>query len=79
MSFVTAQSLRSAPRAAAHPASGVSCLALLGQIIEGLFLPTPLCAPGYRIQSEAAAAHAGGQSLDTPTYLRRGIHIPELD
>lgn len=79
MSFVTAQPLTSAPRTAAHRASGVSCLALLGQIIEGLFLPAPLSAPSHPVQSAGAVAHAGWQSLDTPTYLRRGIHIPELD
>ena len=79
MSSVTAQPLPSDPRAAALPASGVSFLALLGQIVEGLFLPAPLRAPSHRIHSVGAVPHAGGQSLDTPTYVRRGIHIPELD
>ncbi len=79
MSSVTAQPLPSAPRAAAHSASGGSCLAWLGQVVEGLFLPAALHASTPRVQSERAVAKTGRPSLDTPTYLRRGIHIPELD
>jgi hypothetical protein len=79
MSSVTAQPLPSARRAAAHSASGGSCLAWLGQVMEGWFLPAPLHAPSPGVQRVRAVANAGRPSLDTPTYLRRGIHIPELD
>ena len=79
MAPFTVQPSLTAHSPTALSASSGSWLALLGQLIEGLFLPAPLSAPTHRRQAPGAFDRVSLQALDTPTYLRQGIRIPELE